>query len=50
GSEPHYMVQRLQRQMTRHERERERTQLDVLTLEGRASDLEGAIEFVQDLL
>ncbi len=36
--------------MTRHERERERTQLDVLTLEGRVFDLEGTIEFVQDLL
>uniref|UniRef100_A0A2N9ECG0 DUF7745 domain-containing protein n=1 Tax=Fagus sylvatica TaxID=28930 RepID=A0A2N9ECG0_FAGSY len=49
-SEPHYMVQQLQRQVTRHERERERTQLDVLTLEGRVFDLEGTIEFVQDLL
>ena len=49
-SEPHYMVQRLQRQVARHEYERERTQLDLLTLKGRVSDLEGTVDFVQDLL
>ncbi|GMY23882.1 hypothetical protein FCV25MIE_19123, partial [Fagus crenata] len=49
-SEPHYMVLRLQRQVTRHEHKRERTQLDILTLERRVSDLEGTIDFVQDLL
>jgi chromosome segregation ATPase len=49
-SEPHYMVQCLQRQVARHELERERTQLDMLTLQGRVSDLEGTVDFVQDLL
>jgi tRNA(Ile)-lysidine synthase TilS/MesJ len=49
-SEPHYLVQRLQRQVARHELERESTQLDMLTLQGRSPDLEGTIDFIQDLL
>ena len=36
--------------MIRHEHERERTQLDILTLEGRVFDLKGTVDFVQDLL
>jgi hypothetical protein len=36
--------------VTQHELERERTQLDMLTLQRRASDLGSTVDFIQNLL